>query len=44
MAAEKTEDDIKLLDPGEDIKPRVTKDAVPDLVEKLYGLKVYIST
>lgn len=31
---------IKLQDPEEQIKPQVTKDAVPELVNRLYGLKV----
>ena len=35
-----TEDGVKLLDPNDDIKPRVSKDIVPDLVKRLYGLKV----
>ena len=39
--AEGVEDErMKLLDPNDDIKPRVSKDIVPDLVKRLYGLKV----
>lgn len=33
-------DGIKLQDPDEQIKPRVTKDTVPGVVNRLYGLKV----
>ena len=42
MANEQAGDGVKLLDPSDDIKPRVTKDVVPELVERLYGLKVLI--
>ena len=40
MAEEVTGEGVKLLDPQDDIKPRVSKDIVPNLVERLYGLKV----
>lgn len=34
------QDGFKLQDPEEDIKPRVGIEAVPDLVNRIYGLKV----
>ena len=42
MAEVETEEGVKLLDPNDDIKPRISKDIVPNLVDRLYGLKVKI--
>ena len=33
--------EIKLQDPDEEVKPRVSKDDIADLVDRLYGLKVH---
>lgn len=38
--AEDKADIVKLQDPSDDIKPKVPKEKVPELVERFYGLKV----
>lgn len=35
---------IKLQDPNEEIKPRFSRDVIPELVYRLYGLKVCVHT